>query len=533
MHKTNQVLVMKDKSVNSATSSLHLSLRTLILQLRVMTVLQGSRWGLVTGLLVVSIMGILSRYLPIWRSDTLLRNTLWSSFAGLMIGAFTGMLRFRSMRSKLRFMDKHLKLDDRLTTAWEISHHIIETTPQLAQVHFEDTVKHIQSMPRKGAFPLHPTRASLIIVGALMMLITLLVLVPNPQDIILEQRDTENLSVAKAKAVIEQSQDSISQNTEVTSDQIPSALAILDEALRELSDNQLSFTDKQAELIRAEDALDKLRSPTFNTFENNVSDFGKSEYADFSQMNTIVSKLIDAMISSDFAQMAAELDTIADLAAGSHINQNEMQALSEILAYIAQALQDYDQRLADTMHTAATNTLSPDSHKSKQALEQASDVLAALSEDKELEGTLSQAQASIQQANQLLRQTLTPGQNSGTLQSTSNNESALGSASQLDGASAGTGDGFIGEGSAVTGDDVNDSTLGTDRLTTVGGEITLPRNPNLGEPVISPGSENTSGVDYHAVYGEYSESARATLGRQVYPPHLRDYIRDYFSSLDW
>jgi hypothetical protein len=47
-----------------------------------------------------------------------------------------------------------------------------------------------------------------------------------------------------------------------------------------------------------------------------------------------------------------------------------------------------------------------------------------------------------------------------------------------------------------------------------------------------PGVNNPSLVPYEEVFPEYSESASEALDRGYIPPHLKDYVRDYFSQLE-
>jgi hypothetical protein len=47
-----------------------------------------------------------------------------------------------------------------------------------------------------------------------------------------------------------------------------------------------------------------------------------------------------------------------------------------------------------------------------------------------------------------------------------------------------------------------------------------------------PGVNNPSLVPYEQVYPEYEQSASEALERGYIPPHLKDYVRDYFSNLE-
>jgi hypothetical protein len=47
-----------------------------------------------------------------------------------------------------------------------------------------------------------------------------------------------------------------------------------------------------------------------------------------------------------------------------------------------------------------------------------------------------------------------------------------------------------------------------------------------------PGAANPSLVPYTQVYPEYSDAASEALDRGYIPPHLKDFVRRYFSELE-
>jgi len=47
-----------------------------------------------------------------------------------------------------------------------------------------------------------------------------------------------------------------------------------------------------------------------------------------------------------------------------------------------------------------------------------------------------------------------------------------------------------------------------------------------------PGSNNGAFVPYQQVYGDFYQYALTTLDRSYVPLSVKDYVRDYFSSLD-
>jgi hypothetical protein len=47
-----------------------------------------------------------------------------------------------------------------------------------------------------------------------------------------------------------------------------------------------------------------------------------------------------------------------------------------------------------------------------------------------------------------------------------------------------------------------------------------------------PGANNQSVVPYEQVFPEYAQSASEALDRGYIPPHLKDFVRRYFSELE-
>ena len=60
-----------------------------------------------------------------------------------------------------------------------------------------------------------------------------------------------------------------------------------------------------------------------------------------------------------------------------------------------------------------------------------------------------------------------------------------------------------------------------------GGDGQTQQGGNVGQ-----GSNNGSYVPYQQVFGDFERFAQTTLDRSYVPLSIKDYVRDYFSSLD-
>jgi hypothetical protein len=65
----------------------------------------------------------------------------------------------------------------------------------------------------------------------------------------------------------------------------------------------------------------------------------------------------------------------------------------------------------------------------------------------------------------------------------------------------------------------------------VNGQVGENGNEQVRPGQYGPGASNGSQVPYEQVYGEYSDAASEALDRSAIPPHLKGYVRDYFSEL--
>jgi hypothetical protein len=82
----------------------------------------------------------------------------------------------------------------------------------------------------------------------------------------------------------------------------------------------------------------------------------------------------------------------------------------------------------------------------------------------------------------------------------------------------------------------SDQVYAPQRVGSDGTQVVLPDSqgqaaPNAqGRPNTAPGGSST--VPYEQVYGDYSQAADDAIQTGQVPAEIRDYVRDYFSSLD-
>ncbi len=505
-------------------------------RLRLSHAVKGWGWGLVTGLSTLCAVAVTSRSVPFWTSVEVRRYALWFLLGGSLFGALLGSLWPVPITKRLRLFDLRLGLADRLTTAWELEQGRITAPSQLTQLQLEEAVHEAREADIKLAFPTRPARYSILSAFALTLLLIPALFFPNPQDAVLAERAAEAQFVSQAVEKLTSSWNTLSKHADLTPDERAAALAVLEKALAVLENRQNNLGDKQAALIEAEYQLAQMRTSENADIAQQIA--GITLLSDDSALpdNSVVQRISKALSRGDIDAAAAYLSDLAQAEFGQQLTQDEVQALADIMSQLAAALREQQPEAASALDTATQTIAEDNTSTSREGMQHSGDALSDLAQAQAHDAALQQAQAGLQQAQQSLRQAAGQALDSGMGQPRSSEPvSGAGTGQSGSGNEDGAGEGA---GSGTDGDGEHAGSVSTsadpevERLTAIGGEITLPRSSAEGAPLPVPGSPNESRVPYQEVYAEYADAAEAALSRRTYPPLLRDYIRDYFSSLE-
>ena len=491
---------------------------------------------MVAGLTVLCAVALTSRGVAFWTSVEVRRYAIWFLIGGTACGALVGTLWPVPVVKRLRLFDDRLLLADRLTTAWELAHGRITAPLALAQMQFEETRHRVREADVKTVFPARPARYSILAACVLTLLLIPALFLPNPQDTILARREAEAQFVSQAVEQITDSHDTLAQQTNLNPDEHAAALTALEQALDVLNNRQATLDEKQAALTLAEYQLAKMRTPESLTFAQQVA--GVPALSEDSNLpdDSVIRRINEVLSSGNLDAASALLGDLAQAESGQQLTQDEVKALADVMAQLAAALQEQQSEAASGLDAAAQAIAEGNTGTAREGIQQAADVLSGLAQAQANDADLQQAQAGVQQAQQSLRQASGQTSDSGMGQalqgepdsSTGAGQSGSGNAT---GGGEGTGNGEKSDG-GHNGSAGNTDDTEIERLAAVGGEITLPRSPGEGDPQPAPGFPNEARVPYQEVYTEYAQAAEAALSSRDYPPLLRDYIRDYFSSLE-
>lgn len=492
---------------------------------------EGAVWGLVAWLTLAILLSGAARLWP-WLTRAQVGTVLLLA-AGpcVLIGAAGCALWPRPTRRWLLTCDARLGLAERLTTAWEIAHHHLPVTPTLAQAQWEDTLQALARADVRTAFRPRWPRALPWGAATLLILLLPLMLLPNPRERDLARRAALRQAAETQAAQLEAARATVAQTSTLTPEQRAAALQALDEAIRSLRDARSSPEEQQAALRQAEQQLAQV--------EATVRPTAAQAMAQAAPLDTpaVVQPLVEALRRGDLQTAEAYLREITH-PANPPLTPEEQQALGEALAQMGAALSSTAPELAQAMQKAG-EALQAQDPQARSAVTQLAGMVAELAQQQASAQRLEQARARAQNAQAELAQ----AQKSINAPSTSGGQErasqrAGGSAQGGNGGANASGSGSEGSGSTTISGHSEDSGTGApygnvtwERLTSQGGNLTLPRERLQGSGQGESGLSGNSTVSYREIYAQYNRAAEASLERQAYPATLRDYVRDYFASL--
>lgn len=441
-----------------------------------------------------------------------------------------------------RHSDAELALHDRLATALELT----QTLP-LAEKRFdnelitrqrEDALQLAQTLDPRSAFPLQWPQRLLALAGGCLAAALLLSMLPNPMDAILKERQNIAAAAKDEAAQLEELAEELAENAALDEAEKEELLRELREAVAKLEKNPGDREEALADLANLEEKLrerlDPQNAARQAALENLASDLGSLAKAENQDPSL-----------DEAAQLLQELAENAD-----ELSAEEREALAAALESAAGQLAGNDSGLAGELSQLAQNvrngTLSPgDAQAASNALSKANNdaalqqsVAQALNQAQNSQSALSQAGQGQQQA---AAQGQGQGQGQGQDQGQGQGQTGGG------GTNSPTGQPSTRQGRAGDPVDPNkafavrdqDSVFAPWQRGKPGDEDFLPgRQGDQGQEITreelqtKPGTTGASLVPYAEVLTSYTNAAAETMEREYIPTGLKDYVRDYFTSLE-
>ena len=495
----------------------------------------GAGYGVAVALALLLAAAIAARLAPLWRQAELLLASVWAVGGGLFAGAILGYLWPTPLPRRLRLFDRRLHLADRLTTAWELAQGRITAPTGLIQLQQTETLTVARAIEPQPAFPLRPTRAAGFASLVLLPALALALFLTNPQESVLVQREAQRQAAEAAITQLQAAQETLATNDVLSEAERAAALKALEEALATLRDRRSTPAEQQAALSAAERELAELRSPEAAAQLQRLASASPLSSAE------VVQPLAEALQRGDAEAAAAYLRDLLDPTGKERpLTAAETLALADAFQQIADALNATDPTLAEQLAAAAQEIYNGDMPSARAAVQQAAETLSEAAQANASNQTLEQAQAAVQQAQEGLgatqRQTTTsaPSESAAAQPGASGAQGEPGASAQ--GQAAGGAAEMPGSGSSTHSEDAGSSqpygAAEAPRIAGQGNAITLPRQEASGSPRTTIGLPGEARIPYQDVYATYAEAAQADLSRNVYPPALRAYVREYFNALE-
>lgn len=493
------------------------------------------RWlprGLLAGMMLAALVAAIARFRPWLTPEALLIWTVGLAGAGLLLAGIGSMLIRRSLVQQARLADEQFHLQERMITAVEI--HLARLTPPApwVELQLQDALQAARRVDVGRALPWRWPRqegALLALTGALLILALVL---PNPQTGLLRQQQAAAQAIEEQAAAVAALLEEIRQTPGLTPAQQEAVAAPLEAALQELQEGDLSQTEVVAVLSEAEADL---RALTPADLATDVTTALAEAGAPLAQTTPAGAALGQALQTGDLPAAARAAFELADELPS--LTPAEAANLAQQLQQAAAALAEVDSALAAELAAAAESLNQGDSAAAQAALRQAGALL------QQRAGEIAAAQAADQlaagrqavaQAGQEASGTAgAPAEGSGEGATGGEAAGADNPAAGSDNASGSPGPG----GGHVEGLFVPPSSPLADAP---GVPVELPAicqgDPEACGQLVTeqetPFRDEQSHVPYDQVFGDYRDRAYATLADDYVPLGLKDYIRDYFSSLE-
>ena len=526
--------------------------------------LQWGAKGLLSGLLIAVVLAALGRIEPLLNNYELAISALSLAIIGLALGVIIAWLPQRSALIKARFADQQFRLKERTSAAVEIYEGRLTTDPELAEKQLADTVAAAESIDVGSQMPMRFQRRDgyLILLAAALLIPA--VMLDNPAAVELERRRAIDKVVHQQISSLENLEEQISENSQLGIEALEELTAPIDSALEELRERDIGREEMFATLSEAEAEFRELSSK-YDTSELVGS---LQETAKPLSENSGSQELAEAFNSGDLQGAGAELNQLAEGLPA--LDTEESAALALRLEEAAEALTAVDSEMANNLSAGAGAMARGDITSAQQSLREAA---AALQKRAQGQVSADQAAAAADQMQQGREAVAEAGQGGREGSSAEENGSVGLNGTGSEGGSQGQASGDEGEsgqpGAARGGGDSGlaagegssssqpDGAMGgpgpggghsenvfvpdyVDLSTEAGIEVELPaecaaKPADCGILISESPTEfrdEESLVPYEQVFGDYRRAAYIALEEEYIPLGLREYVKDYFTSLE-
>jgi hypothetical protein len=460
-----------------------------------------------------------------------------------------------------RRFDRDFGLRERISTALEFAT-LDRSSGEIGQLQLQDALASAQQVNARQQLPLRIARVDALFTAVLLIAVLIVAWRGDSFFQLAAQTRAVQSAIAGEAAQVEELRKTIAADRALSEEQRRDMLEALKETQQRLKEAQ-SLEQATAVLTQGEKKFESLTSGEAEAQAEALRQAGrKLAQAEGSALQSFGQNLAEG----DFIAAAEDLRNV-DV---SHLSAEERAQLADQLANMAESVQADNPALAQQLREAAQAARSGDVQQAQQALDQAAQSMSQTAQQvarsnvaRKVTAQMGQGRQRMIAAGKSAQGQSAQGNSSGTGdQSGQGNPSGQGSAqngSTTQPGSTGSGSGS-GRGSGDSGDargpEAGSNPIDQNNGPGDGGEktyepiyapqrlggsgedtVTLPGSgdPNgevQSQSGVTPGTNNPSQVPYTQVYAEYANAYRQAIDSGQVPPHLRDLIRQYFSSLE-
>lgn len=495
------------------------TLRRWGLRLRLVESLTWGLLGAATGLGLGVGVALAARLWPLLKGRVLVGLAGLLALVGVAIGLAVVWLRPRTLLRLARIFDLRFELAERLMTAVEIGIARLQVAPKMAAAQLADTLDAAARADPRVTLPLRASRRALLAFGALAALLALLLWLPNPQDDVLLQRAAVRAAIEEQIEALEAVRERVAEAEGFTEAERETLLQALEEAIAALDEGQATPEEAVAALSEAEQALAELQDPGAATVQAGLES-AAAGMAD----SELTRDIAEALVSGDY-QAAAEALAAYASEEGAPLTREQELELARELAEAAEALAESDPELAEQLAQAAEAIERGDVAEGQEAIREAAERMGEAGGRVERQEAIEGALAQLQEGREEIAQAGQSGADGQTAQ-------------------GGQGEQQPGDGQQTQPGHHEDAGTGAPydevyvpyRFDEEGAGVDVGREGDEGMPVggapLPAPEEGRAGVPYREVYAEYAAQAGAALEGSYIPLGLKQYVRDYFSSLE-
>ena len=361
--------------------------------------LKWAAWGLIAGLAVAVLLAAGAWTLPVMKAPPRAALSLAIAALGTLVAFLTAYLYPRSSMAIARESDARMGLRARLATALEIRAGQLPVPPELAGRQWADAQAAAERADPSRAFkPRFPRRQALLAAALLAMLVVGF-LVPNPQEARIAQREAERAATAEQIARLAELREEIAADPHLSQEDQDVLLHELDETLRDLREGELSVEEAVARLSEMEGELQALLSEDTQALDAALREAGRQA----AQSDT-TGEVGQAMSQGAYADAARALDALGEELSSDQIDAATLGSTAAELEAMAGALAEHHPELAQALRDAAEAMRAGDLGAAREALGRATDQMHQAGQQVAASEATARALGQIQEARRAIAQ---------------------------------------------------------------------------------------------------------------------------------